>query len=118
MLLAAGAGREEDRAGGVRQSQAELQTPDAGDVDGCAAAVAHGAEESARVEVEGVHGAVAEVADQQGIVKLAEALERRPRHAPGRVELALADEPLQQVPLRVEDVDETVARPGDVVVLG
>ena len=89
-----------------------------GIVIGCAGLVAELAEEGAGREVVGVDRAVAEVADEQRVVELAVALQGGPGHPPGGVELALAGEPLEQVPLGVEDVDEAVARAGDVVVLG
>src|SRR5262249_40078475 len=106
-----------DGGRGSRDAKAELQSPDSGDDDGVAAGVAHLAEEVTRIEVEGVDRAVTEVAHEQGIVEVAEALKGRPGHAPGRVELALTGEPGQQVPSSVENVDEPVSRPRDVVFL-
>ncbi len=66
--------------------------------------------------VVGVDAAVAEVADEDVAAEGAEG-GRRERHRPGRVELAAADEPLQQVAVGREDVDEAVAGPCVVVVL-
>src|SRR5205085_11617360 len=89
--------REEERAGRARQAEAELESPDSRDVDRGAGRVAYLAQEVARVEVECVDRAVAEVADEQGVVEFAEPLEGGPGHPPWRVELALAGEALEQV---------------------
>src|SRR4029077_21250686 len=66
--------------------------------------------------VVGIDVAIAEVADQDVAAKGAEG-RRRERDRPGGVEPASADEPLQQVAVRCEDVDEAVAGPRVVVVL-
>src|SRR5262249_32611323 len=71
----------------------------------------------AGVEVEGVYRAVAEVADEQSVIELAETFEGRPGHPPRRIELALFCEPLQQISVRIEDIDEPVPRASDVVML-
>src|SRR5207247_2284089 len=66
---------------------------------------------------EGVDRAVAEIADEERVVEVAEPLEGRPGHAPGRVELSAAGKALEQMPGGVEDVDESISRAGDVVLL-
>src|SRR5690242_16104550 len=60
--------------------------------------------------------AVAEVAHQDVAAEGSEA-GRRERYCPRRVELALADQALEQVAVGGEDVHEAVARPGVVVCL-
>src|SRR4029077_5089748 len=64
----------------------------------------------------GIDAPVAEVADQDVAAEGAEG-RRRQGHSPGRVEPAFPDEPLEQVPIGTEDVNESVARTRQVVVL-
>src|SRR6202030_2229219 len=82
-----------------------------------AAVLAQLAEELAGRGVEGVDPAVTEVPDQDVAAEGSEG-GRRQRHPPRGVEPALAGEPLQQVAVRREDVDEAVAGPGVVIELG
>src|SRR5262249_12373860 len=109
-------GREVEAARGPSgDPEAELQRPEAGIDDRRVGGVPDLPEEVARVEIERVDHAVAEIADEERVVEVAESLERRPRHAPRRVELSLAGEPVDELAVRVEDVHEAVARAGDVV---
>src|SRR5438270_6375254 len=64
----------------------------------------------------GIDVPIAEVADQDIAAKCAEA-GRRQGHGPGRVQPTLADEPPEQVSVGTEDVNESVAGAGQVVVL-
>src|SRR4029079_11752209 len=59
--------------------------------------------------------AVPEVADQQVAAEAAEALGRRLCDAPRCVQLAMLTDPGEQLPARVERVDEALALPGDFV---
>ncbi|HWP33028.1 MAG TPA: hypothetical protein VNL97_04700, partial [Solirubrobacterales bacterium] len=72
--------------------------------------------ELAARRVVGVDAAVAEVADQDVAAEGAEG-RRGECHGPGGVEHSAADEPLEQVTVRGEDVYEPVAGVRDVVVL-
>src|SRR5262249_24587700 len=101
----------------TRDAQAELESPDPGDFDWLVVGIADRAKELARVEVECIDRAVAEVADKKRVVEVAEALEGRPGHPPWRVELALAGEPLQQISIRVENVDKPVSRSRYIILL-
>src|SRR5689334_2797287 len=60
--------------------------------------------------------AVTEIADQNVAAEGAE-VERSPRDSPWRVEVAARGEAADQMPVRIEDINEAVARPRDVVVL-
>src|SRR5205807_7718849 len=82
------------------------------------------AEELTGLRVKGANVAVAEVADQQVAAEVAEA-GRREGGADGRVERGECPsrgrprgKTLQEVPAGVELVDEAVAWPGHIVVLG
>ena len=66
--------------------------------------------------VVGVDPPVAEVADEDVAAERAER-RRRHRHGPRRVEPVAADEPLEQVAVRAEHVDEPIAGTGGVIVL-
>src|ERR1700726_4105948 len=66
--------------------------------------------------IEGVDVAVTEVADQDVAAESAEGRGGRgPR--PGGVHPPLAEEPLEEAAVGIEDVDESVARAGEVVML-
>jgi len=67
--------------------------------------------------VEGVDVAVAEVADQNVIAEVAEAVGRL-HNTPGRIERASGGESLHQCAVGGENIDETIAGPVDRVVLG
>jgi hypothetical protein len=67
------------------------------------------------VVIENVDFAVAEISDQDLSAVLAKG-ERRPRHAPGRVEGSAAGEAPQQIAIGVENIDKAVARTRDVIV--
>src|SRR5947209_5289327 len=104
-------GGEEQRVracAGCRRSEAE--PPEPVDCDWAAAGTAELALERAACRVVGVDVAVAEVADEDVAAEGAEG-RRRERDRPGRVEPAAADEPLEQVAVGREDVDEAVAGP-------
>src|SRR5262249_55424920 len=108
---------EEGAGGGTRDAQAELESPDPWDFDRLVVGIADRAKELPRVEVKRIDTAVTEVADKGRVVEIAEALEGCPGHPPRRVELALAGEPPQQVPIRVKNVNEPVSWPGNIVFL-
>src|SRR5262249_5648573 len=65
---------------------------------------------------ERVDPAISEVADEQVAGEVPKA-GRRHRNAPRRVKRALGRDALQQIAVRVKDVDEAVAAAGDVIVL-
>jgi len=46
-----------------------------------------------RVEIKSVHGPIPEVGNKKSVIEAADTFEGRPRHSPGRIELALAHEP-------------------------
>src|SRR2546421_5649379 len=98
----------------TRRRGGKAQSPQAVNSDRAAARPAELALELAGRRVIGVDPAVAEVADQDVAAEGAEG-RRRQGHRPGRVELSAADKPLEQVAVRCEDVDESVAGAGSVV---
>src|SRR5436190_12901861 len=112
--LVGGAGREEQRVRRADHAVAELQGPEAVDLELGAHLALERAEELAALRVEGVDLPVAEVADEQVTARGAEAL-RRLHDSPRGIERAARGEPAQQVPPLVEDVDEAVVGARDVV---
>src|SRR5437660_3177373 len=86
-------------------------------MDRIVADVADRAEESARVEIEDVNQAISEIPDEQTVAEAPKSFERRPCHAPGRIERAVACEASDECSVGLEDVDETVSVPGDIVFL-
>ena len=95
-----------------------MQRPDSWNHDGSSARVSDPAEKCPRIEVESVDRSIAKIADEQSIVEIAEAFEGRPGHPPRRIEDTFAGESLEQISLSIEDVDETIARPGDIICFG
>src|SRR5215472_5731099 len=102
---------------GVCNPKTELERPNSGDLNWCAARVGDLAQKRARVEVERVDGPITKVADEKRIVEAAETFKWRPGHSPGRVELTLTDEPLQQVAFGVKNVEEAVSGTLNIVML-
>jgi hypothetical protein len=90
------------------------QTPQAVDRQRLAVRAAQRAENLARVRVDRVDPPVTEVADQQVAGELSEG-GRCDRHAPRRVEHAVADQSPHERAVVGVDVDESVRRPGHVV---
>jgi hypothetical protein len=101
-----GPGRPVQRVGLLRKNAvAKLHSPESIDVYGLVVCVAQSAEELALARPEGVDRAVAEIADQQCAAELSEA-RRRKRESPWRVENPVTCDSTDEVPLRIEDVDE------------
>src|SRR6266566_4757979 len=111
------AGGEEQRVRArTRCRRGKAQSPESVDRDRAAAGTTELALELAAHRVVGVDPAVAEVADEDVAAEGAEGRGRE-RHRPGRVELASADETLEQIAVGGEDIDEAVTGPRVVVVL-
>src|SRR5882724_4211510 len=109
-------GAEEQGVVVAGHAVAELEGPEAVDLDRVAGRVADSTEVLAGEAVVRVHPTVTEVADEQGAGEVTEP-RRRDRHAPRRVELTAGDEPAVQLPVRAEDVDEAVVHAGGVVLV-
>src|SRR2546430_17729104 len=100
----------------TRRRGGKAQSPQAVNSDRAAARAAELALELAGRRVIGIDPAVAEVADQDVAAEGPEG-RRGKRHRPRGVELSSADEPLEQVAVRSEHVDESVTGLGGVILL-
>src|SRR6266568_5382607 len=109
-------GREEERVSrpGVRTAGTEDDGPKPVDHEGSVVRSAKLVEEFAGHRVDHIDAAVPEVAHQQ-VAQEAPEGGGSDRDAPRRVEPAARGGPPDQVSVRVEDVDESVGRTGDVV---
>src|SRR6266704_4640421 len=109
-------GREEERVRrpGVRAAGTEDDSPKPVDHEGPVVRSAQLVEEFAGHRVDHIDAAVPEVADQQ-VTREAPEGGGSDRDSPRRVEPAARGGSPDQVAVRVEDVDESVGRTGDVV---
>ena len=102
-------GIEVERAGiATPDAVAEGYGPESRDHNGATQLVIERAEESACRLIEGVDPAVAEVADEQRAGKRAEAGGRN-RQTPGRIERAVGNQTTQEVTVRIELANESIA---------
>src|SRR6266545_6031340 len=93
---------------------AETQGPQTADRDGVSLGIRERTQERARARMERVDAPVAKVADEQRAAECAEMLWRQ-RKAPRRIQWAVRSEALQQMPVQIEQVNETVAGAGFVI---
>src|SRR4029077_11846420 len=112
VVLAVGAGCEEQRVGARFGTAAQSQGPQPVDRQRASVEAAH-LTKKIPVRVEYIDPAVAEIADQDIPAKAAEG-QRGPRNAPGRVQRATRGKPLKQMAVGVEDIDKAVALTGDI----
>src|SRR2546430_14741111 len=94
---------------------AEAQAPQAIDRDTLPLTLGERTQEGTRVGIEGMDLAIAEIANDERMAKLAEVV-RGQGQAPGRVEGSARGQLPQELPVEVKDVDEALARPLHVVV--
>src|SRR6516164_10544887 len=107
--LAVRAGGEIKRVGQPSiAAVANLECPQPVDDDRLPVGVAHLVKKLAAIKIEGVDVAVAEISDPQGASQRTET-NRRLRHAPGRVELAVLSESLAKSTIKLEYVHEAMA---------
>ena len=95
---------------------AELQRPKPRDRDRIAITVTQRAKQFTREWIESMDRAVSKIPDEQSIAEVAEEI-RRQFDSPRRVERAIGYQPLEQVSVEIEHIDEAVARASDVVML-
>src|SRR5215475_11290457 len=75
------------------------------------------AEEMIGLRIEDIDRPIAEISDKEIVGELAKA-GGRDRKSPGRIERSARCDPVQQVPVQVELIHETIASTGDVIVFG
>src|ERR1700676_324672 len=89
-----------------RAAIAECDAPETVDHEDLAVGRSQLSEKCTACGIEGVDRAVAEIANQKAIAEVSE-IRRRDRHAPRRVECAACRDPLQQMPVGIERVDDS-----------
>ena len=100
----------------VSGTVAEGQAPQAINRDGLALLVFELPQERAGAGIERIDTAIAKVAYQEGTTELTKGA-RRQLQPPGSVQGAPRCQPLQQIPVEIEDIHKTASRTGNIVVL-